>query len=33
MARSKDKFKDKAKTPTMVIDGVKGIVDSAEFHF
>ena len=31
MARSSDKFKDKAKTPTMVIDGVKGIVpDSAE---
>ena len=34
MARSKDKFKDKAKTPTMVIDGVMGIVeDSAEWHF
>ena len=34
MARSKDKFKDKAKTPTMVINGVKGILeDSAEWHF
>ena len=34
MARSKDKFKDKAKTPIMVIDGVKGIVeDNTEWHF
>ena len=34
MARSNNKFKDKAKTPEMVIDGVKGIVeDSAEWHF
>ena len=34
IARSKDKFKDKAKTPTMVINGVKGILeDGAEWHF
>lgn len=34
MARSKDKFLEKSKIPTMVIDGVKGIVeDSAECHF
>ena len=34
MPRSDNKFKDIAKTPEMVIDGVKGIVeDSAEWHF
>ncbi len=34
MSNRTDKFADKAKTPTMVIDGEKGIVpDSAEWHF
>ena len=34
MARSKDKFLEKSKIPTMVIDGVKGIEeDSAEWHY
>jgi len=34
MARSEDKFLEKSKIPTMVIDGVKGIEeDSAEWHF
>ncbi len=34
MARSDNKFKDIAKTPEMVVDGVKGIEpDSAEWHF
>ena len=34
MSNRTDKFAEKAKTPTMVIDGVKGIEeDSAEWHF
>ena len=34
MSNRTDKFAEKAKTPTMVIDGEKGIVhDSAEWHF
>ena len=34
MPRSEDKFLEKSKIPTMVIDGVKGIEpDSAEWHF
>lgn len=34
MARSKDKFLEKSKIPTMVIDGVKGIEEeSAEWYY
>ena len=34
MARSKDKFLEKSKIPTMVIDGVKGIEqDRAEWYY
>lgn len=34
MSNRTDKFAEKAKTPTMVIDREKGIVsDSAEWHF